>query len=82
MKLTKLLIPFLLVSTTCISQSTISPTLTVIAGTGTQGNSGDRVYEFINTAYSDSSTTITYNSANNGGYTIVAGDRIQFDYSY
>ena len=37
-----------------------------------------RVYEFSNTAYSDSSTTITYNSANNGGYTIVAGDRIQF----
>jgi hypothetical protein len=35
-----------------------------------------------NTAYSDSSTTVSYNSANNGGYTIVAGDRIQFDYSY
>jgi hypothetical protein len=35
-----------------------------------------------NTAYSDSSTTVTYNSANNGGYTIVAGDRIQFDFSY
>jgi len=35
-----------------------------------------------NTAYSDSSTTVSYNSTNNGGYTIVAGDRIQFDYSY
>jgi hypothetical protein len=35
-----------------------------------------------NTAYSVSSTTVTYNSANNGGYTIVAGDRIQFDFSY
>jgi VCBS repeat-containing protein len=35
-----------------------------------------------NTAYSDSSTTVTYTSANNGGYTIVAGDRIQFDFSY
>ena len=35
-----------------------------------------------NTAYSDSSTTVTYNSISNGGYTIVAGDRIQFDYSY
>lgn len=35
-----------------------------------------------NTAYSDSGTTLTYTSANNGGYTIVAGDRIQFDYSY
>ena len=35
-----------------------------------------------NTAYSDSSTTVTYNSANNDGYTIAAGDRIQFDFSY
>jgi VCBS repeat-containing protein len=35
-----------------------------------------------NTAYSDSLTTVTYTSANNGGYTIVAGDRIQFDFSY
>ena len=35
-----------------------------------------------NTAYSDSSTTVTYTSANNGGYTILAGDRIQFDFSY
>jgi hypothetical protein len=35
-----------------------------------------------NTAYSDSGTTLTYTSSNNGGYTIVAGDRVQFDYSY
>ena len=35
-----------------------------------------------NTAYSDSSTTITYTKANNGGYELKAGDRVQFDYSY
>lgn len=36
-----------------------------------------------NTAYSISSaTTVSYNSANNGNYTISALDRIQFDYSY
>ena len=35
-----------------------------------------------NTAYSDSGTTITYTKANNGNYTLVAGDRVQFDYSY
>jgi len=41
-----------------------------------------RVYEFSNTAYSDISTKVTYNSTNNGVYTIVAGDCFQFDYSY
>jgi hypothetical protein len=35
-----------------------------------------------NTAYSFASTTVTYNPANNGGYTLSAGDRIQFDYYY
>jgi uncharacterized protein (UPF0333 family) len=35
-----------------------------------------------NTAYSISSTTLTYNPLNNGGYALTAGDRIQFDYYY
>ena len=35
-----------------------------------------------NTAYSVSGTTLTYNPTNNGGYTISAGDRIEFDYYY
>jgi len=35
-----------------------------------------------NTAYSVTGATLTYNPANNGAYAIVAGDRIQFDYSY
>ena len=35
-----------------------------------------------NTAYSFTGTTLTYNPSNNGSYTLVAGDRIQFDYYY
>ena len=35
-----------------------------------------------NSAYSISGTTLTYIPANNGGYTLAAGDRIQFDYYY
>jgi hypothetical protein len=35
-----------------------------------------------NTAYSVSGTSLTYNPTNNGGYTISAGDRIEFDYYY
>ncbi|HEY8690669.1 MAG TPA: hypothetical protein VIM07_15635 [Chitinophagaceae bacterium] len=35
-----------------------------------------------NTAYSISGTTLTYTASANGSYTLVAGDRIQFDYYY
>jgi hypothetical protein len=35
-----------------------------------------------NSAYSWSGTTLTYLPANNGSYTLTAGDRIQFDYYY
>jgi hypothetical protein len=35
-----------------------------------------------NSAYSLSSLTVTYNPANNGSYSIMSGDRIQFDYYY
>ena len=35
-----------------------------------------------NTAYSFTGTTLIYNPSNNGSYTLVAGDRIQFDYYY
>jgi trimeric autotransporter adhesin len=35
-----------------------------------------------NSAYSISGTTLTYDSTNNGNYTISVGDRIQFDFSY
>ena len=35
-----------------------------------------------NTAYSTSGTTVTYTASANGSYTLVTGDRIQFDYYY
>ena len=47
-----------------------------------------KVKMFINgirigkTAYTISGTTLTYIPANNGAYALVAGDRIQFDFSY
>jgi hypothetical protein len=47
-----------------------------------------KVWMFINgvrtnnNAYTVSGTTVTYTAANNNSYTIVVGDRIQFDYAY
>jgi hypothetical protein len=47
-----------------------------------------KVWMFINgvrtnnNAYTINGTTITYTPANNNNYTIVVGDRIQFDYAY
>jgi hypothetical protein len=35
-----------------------------------------------NTAYSASTSTLTYVPVNNGGYVLTVGDRIQFDYFY
>ncbi|MDN3667602.1 beta strand repeat-containing protein [Algibacter miyuki] len=35
-----------------------------------------------NTAYSTSGVTLTYLPANNGGYALASGDRIQFDFYY
>ncbi len=35
-----------------------------------------------NTAYSITGTTLTYDPANNGSYSLSVGDRVQFDYSY
>ena len=66
------------------SATAAQTTFTISHAKGT--NSTIKMYingiRISNTAYSDSSTTVTYNNANNGGYTIVAGDRIQFDFSY
>jgi hypothetical protein len=47
-----------------------------------------KVWMFINgvrtnnNAYTVSGTTVTYTAANNSSYTLVVGDRIQFDYAY
>ena len=35
-----------------------------------------------NSAYSISTTVVTYDPSANGNYALVAGDRVQFDYSY
>jgi len=49
---------------------------------------GSKVKMFVNgirisnTAYSVSGSTLTYTPANNGGYALTAGDRIQFDFYY
>jgi len=47
-----------------------------------------KVWMYINgtriskTAYSVSGTTVTYDPTKNNGYTLIVGDRIQFDYVY
>jgi hypothetical protein len=49
---------------------------------------GAKVFMYINGirikngAYAVSGVTVTYTAANNNSYTLVAGDRIQFDYAY
>jgi len=54
----------------------------------TQSPLGGKVWMFINgtriknAAYTISGTTVTYIPANNNSYTLVVGDRIQFDYAY
>jgi hypothetical protein len=56
--------------------------------TVTQTPLNAKVWMFINgvrtnnSAYSISGTTITYTPASNNSYTLVVGDRIQFDYAY
>jgi hypothetical protein len=51
-------------------------------------NTASKVKMFVNgirisnSAYSISSSSLTYSSSNNGGYTLNTGDRIQFDYYY
>jgi hypothetical protein len=35
-----------------------------------------------NAAYSFSGTALTFDANNNGSHSLVAGDRVQFDYSY
>ena len=54
----------------------------------TQTPRGAKVWMFVNGtrikngAYSVSGTTVTYTAASNNSYSLVAGDRIQFDYAY
>jgi hypothetical protein len=71
-------------------QITATSAHAVATATFTLGNTplNAKVWMFINgvrtnnNAYSISGTTLTYTAANNNSYTIVAGDRIQFDYAF
>jgi hypothetical protein len=71
-------------------QTTADVTHAVATATFTLTNTplNAKVWMFINgvrtnnNAYSVSGTTVTYTAANNNSYTIVVGDRIQFDYAY
>jgi hypothetical protein len=71
-------------------QVTATSAHAVATATFTLGNTplNTKVWMFINgvrtnnNAYTISGTTVTYTAANNNSYTIVAGDRIQFDYAY
>jgi hypothetical protein len=71
-------------------QVTATSAHAVATATFTLGNTplNTKVWMFINgvrtnnNAYTVSGATVTYTAANNNSYTIVVGDRIQFDYAY
>ena len=71
-------------------QTTADVTHAVATATFTLTNTplNAKVWMFINgvrtnnNAYTVSGATVTYTAANNNSYTIVVGDRIQFDYAY
>ena len=74
-------------STHAVASATFTLTQTPITNT-TASPVQPNVWMYINgirtnnLAYSVSGTTVTYTAASNNSYTIVVGDRIQFDYAY
>jgi hypothetical protein len=74
--------------TATAGQTVFTLTQTPITNTTTSPNVKPNVWMFINgvrtnnLAYTISGATVTYSVANNNSYTIVVGDRVQFDYSY
>ena len=74
--------------TATAAQTSFTLTQTPITNTTVSPNIKPNVWMFINgvrtnnNAYSVSGTTVTYTAASNNSYTIVVGDRIQFDYAY
>jgi hypothetical protein len=70
------------------AQTSFTLTQTPITNTTVSPNVKPNVWMFINgvrtnnNAYTISGTTVTYSAASNNSYTIVVGDRVQFDYSY
>jgi hypothetical protein len=71
-----------------LNSDEISATAAQTSFTLTQTPVGAKVWMFVNgvrirnAAYSISGATVTYVPASNGNYTLLAGDRIQFDYAY
>ena len=70
-------------TTLSASQSGATATFTL-----TQTPLGAKVFMYINGtrikngAYAVSGVTVTYTSANNNNYSLLSGDRVQFDYAY
>ncbi|MEI8142322.1 MAG: hypothetical protein WCG90_05605 [Chitinophagia bacterium] len=70
--------------------ATANQTVFNVANGGALTNAplSSKVWMYINgtriskTAYSVSGTTVTYDPTKNNGYTLIVGDRIQFDYIY
>ena len=71
-----------------VATATFTLTQTPITNATVSPNVKPNVWMYINgirtnnLAYSVSGTTVTYTAASNNSYTIVVGDRIQFDYAY
>ena len=71
-----------------LNSDEISATAAQTSFTLTQTPLGAKVWMFVNgvrirnAAYTISGATVTYVPANNSSYTLVVGDRIQFDYCY
>ena len=74
--------------TATAGQTVFTLTQTPITNNTVSPNVKPNVWMYINgirtnnSAYSISGTTVTYTAASNNNYTIVVGDRIQFDYAY
>jgi hypothetical protein len=74
--------------TATAAQTSFTLTQTPITNTTVSPNVKPNVWMYINgirtnnSAYSIIGTTVTYTAASNNNYTIVVGDRIQFDYAY
>jgi hypothetical protein len=74
--------------TATAAQTSFTLTQTPITNTTVSPNVKPNVWMYINgirtnnSAYSISGTMVTYTAASNNNYTIVVGDRIQFDYAY
>jgi len=74
--------------TASAAQTSFTLTQTPITNTTVSPNVKPNVWMYINgirtnnSAYTISGSSVTYSAASNNSYTLVVGDRIQFDYAY